>query len=166
MFPIVQKFFDVFDQNKSFLNQAKSIELPKLVRKMEDYKGGGMDGDIQIDMGQDKMECTITYVGKNNAAKEWGARTHDAIYRRITAAYQDDDSGAIDAVEWEIRGRLIEIDEGNLEKGKMNEEKEKIAVTYYRKRVNGVTITEIDTVNMVCITNSIDRLAAFKAAIQ
>ncbi len=166
MFPVVNKFFNVFDQTKNFLNRAKSIELPKLVRKMEDYKGGGMDGDIQIDMGQEKMESTIVYVGKTDAANEWGNDTHDGVYRRITAAYQDDDTGAIDAVEWELRGRIIEIDEGNLEKGKMNEEKEKIAVSYYRKRVNGRVVTEIDIVNMICIVNGIDRLAAFRAALQ
>lgn len=166
MFPVVNKFFNVFDQNKAFLNQAKTVELPKLARKMEDFKGGGMDGDIQIDIGQEKMECTITYVGKLDAASDWATNTHDGVYRRITAAYENDDSGAIDAVEWEIRGRIPEIDEGNLEKGKMNEEKEKIAVSYYRKRVNGVTIVEIDIVNMVCFANGVDRMAAFRNAIQ
>lgn len=165
-FPVVNRFFDVFDENQSFIHQAKGFDRPKLARKLEDFKGGGMDGDIQIDMGQEKMEATITYVGKLDAAKEWGGNTIDGVYRRVTSSYQNDETGAVDAVEEEIRGRLVEIDDSNLEKGKMNEEKEKIAVTYYRKRVNGQTIFEIDLVNMVCIVNGVDRLAAHRAAIQ
>lgn len=147
-FPSTNKFFNVFDTDTSFMQMAKGFEEPKLARKMEDYQGGGMDSPIQIDVGGEKLEATITYVGKLSH-KDYGAQTLDGVYRRVTASYQNDATGGVDAVEHIMRGRISELDAGNLERGKVTEEKEKLALVYYRKSVNGQVVVEIDTLNMV-----------------
>ncbi|WP_232426781.1 phage major tail tube protein [Teredinibacter turnerae] len=32
------------------------LALPKLTRKYEEYRGGGMDGAVEISLGQEKIE--------------------------------------------------------------------------------------------------------------
>lgn len=167
-FPSINKFFNVFDSETSYLQQAKSFEEPKLARKMEDYQGGGMDSPVQMDVGGEKLEATINYVGKH-AAKDYGSQTLDGVYRRVTASYQDDATGAVDAVEHVMRGRISEIDAGNLERGKVNEEKEKLSLVYYRKSLNGQVMIEIDTLNMIFRVRKgntlVDLYAAHRAAL-
>lgn len=61
--PAVLKNFNVFVDGDSYAGTAKTIELPEIVKKTEDYRGAGMIGDIALDMGFEKLEATITFTG-------------------------------------------------------------------------------------------------------
>ncbi|WP_421021521.1 phage major tail tube protein, partial [Klebsiella pneumoniae] len=61
--PAVLKNYNVFVDGDSYAGTAKTIELPEIVKKTEEYRGAGMIGDIDLDMGFEKMESTITYTG-------------------------------------------------------------------------------------------------------
>ena len=42
--PNTLKNFNAFTDGASFMGVIEEIKLPKLSRKMEDFRGGGMDG--------------------------------------------------------------------------------------------------------------------------
>ena len=45
------KNINLFNDGNSYLGVAKSVTLPPLARKMEGYRGGGMNGTVKADLG-------------------------------------------------------------------------------------------------------------------
>ena len=45
------KNMNLFNDGNSYLGVAKSVTLPSLGRKMESYRGGGMNGPVKADLG-------------------------------------------------------------------------------------------------------------------
>ena len=163
--PKTLKNFDVFQNGTSFMGQMRSVSLPKLARKMEDWRGGGMDGTLKLDTGGEAMDMTLTAGGYlREAMKKFGATTVGAVQLRWAGAYQAEDTGVYDAVEIVARGRYSEIDRGDAEAGKTTEHKFKMEVSYYKESVNGVDLIEIDVLNNIFVVDGVDILAAQRAA--
>ncbi len=54
------KNMNLFNDGINYAGQVVEITLPKLSRKMEEYRGGGMNGPVQIDLGQEALELQWT----------------------------------------------------------------------------------------------------------
>lgn len=160
------KNMNLFREGAGMLGIVTEVTLPKLARKMEGFRAAGMDGEVDIDMGQEKLELEYTAGGIVAAAIEgYGATTHDAELLRFAGAYQDDNTGQVIPVEAVVRGRPQEIDLGNAKPGSDTEHKYKISCSYYKLIVNGREVVEVDLLGMVLKVNGVDRLAAQRAAI-
>ncbi len=158
------KRMNVFVDGVSYLGETKTFTRPKLTRKMEDWKGGGLDGVIKIDMGQEPIEANINFGGlMPDIRAKFGATTVDAVQLRFAGAF-DNSQGGVDAVEIVVRGRIEEIEAGEDETGKMSEEKVKLTCVYYKETVNGTDLIEIDVLNTIMIVNGNDVLAAQRNA--
>ena len=155
--PKVLKAFNVRVDGEGWLGEAESVELPKLTRKTEDWRGGGMDGAIDIDMGQEKLEITVTCGGlMESAFNHYGDPSVSKMPIVFYGAYEGEDGKS--AVEVETRGRWTEIDMGTGKAGDKTEHKFKASLTYYKLTIEGDTKVEIDLVNMVFNSGGIDRL--------
>jgi P2 family phage contractile tail tube protein len=164
--PRTLKNFNVFVDGVSFMGVATEVALPKLARKMEAYRGGGMNGEVDVDLGVEKLEVEHTYGGLvREIFQGFGLTKIDGMLLRFAGAYQRDDTGDVDAVEITVRGRHQEIDAGSAKAGDKNELKVKSSLTYYKLAVNGQVDVEIDLVNMIEFVNGEDRLAAQRKAI-
>jgi P2 family phage contractile tail tube protein len=160
------KAFNVFQDGDNYRGECSEFELPKLSRKMEEYRSGGMNGPIDIDLGQEKIEVTHTYGGLMRAIYEkYGVTKHDGVQLRFAGAYQAEDQSKPDSVEIVIRGRHKEIDAGSAKPGDDTSFKVTTSCSYYKLTINGATIIEIDFVNMVEIVNGDDLLADLRTAI-
>jgi P2 family phage contractile tail tube protein len=53
----------LFNAGEAYVGQVGSFTLPKLTRKMEEWRGGGMDTPFEIDMGGEKLEAEWTCGG-------------------------------------------------------------------------------------------------------
>lgn len=77
------KYMNVFLNGFSYQGIAKSITLPKLTRKLENYRGAGMNGVAPIDMGLDDEALSMEWsLGGFPDAAIWelyGATTADAF---------------------------------------------------------------------------------------
>ncbi len=60
MLPKTLKNFNLFIEGESYAGRIEELTLPKLSRKMEKYRGGGLNGDIEIDLGMEKLEMEFT----------------------------------------------------------------------------------------------------------
>lgn len=160
------KNFATFVDGTNYMGEVPEVTLPTLTRKMEEYRGGGMNGPIDVDLGQEKMEAEIKGAGwiKGLMAK-WGAGTHDATMLRFAGAIQSDDTEAVQAVEVVMRGRLAEVDPGSSKAGEMTERTYKYTLSYYKVTVDGEVELEIDLVNLVENVHGEDRLSAVRAAL-
>lgn len=162
------KNLNLFNEGNSYLGQVKSITLPKLARKTEDYRGGGMNGTVKVDMGMsdDGLVLESTFGGLELIAlRQFGIAKIDGVYLRYAGAYQRDDTGAVSAVEIVLRGRHEEIDMGDAEPGEDTEHKVVTNCTYYKLTVDGKVEAEIDLLGFIETIDGEDRLAEQRKAI-
>lgn len=166
MLPNILKNFNLFNDGNSYMGQVEEIKLPKLKRKMEDFRGGGMNGPIKVDVGQDAMDLEFTLSGFNRQVLEqYGTTKADGVMLRFAGAYQRQDTGATQAVEIVVRGRHEEIDPGDAKSGDKGKTTVKSALTYYKLSIDGEEVIEIDLVNFIERVKGQDMLADQRTAI-
>lgn len=159
--PSKLKYFNIFNDAEMYLAQAQSFTPAKLTRKTESYRGGGMTGAAQIDMGLDDAALDISFVigGYEKLSLKQAGGLVDGVMLRFAGAFQRDDSDAFDSVEVYVRGRHKEFDRGTWSSGETNTTTISMACTYYKEVVNGEIIVEIDTINMIENIAGKDRIA-------
>lgn len=160
------KNFNVFHDGLNYMGQVDEVVLPKLTRKMEEYRAGGMNGPIKIDFGQEALEMETTFGGlMRKVLEQYGVTRHDGVMLRFAGAYKADDSDEVSAVEVVVRGRHSEIDFGTAKSGDETAFKVMTAVSYYKLTINGQDVIEIDLINMVEKVNGTDLLENIRRAI-
>jgi P2 family phage contractile tail tube protein len=160
------KYLNLFNDGNSYLGIVSSLTLPKLTRKLENYRGGGMNGAASIDFGldDDALALEWTIGGMDELVlQQWGS-TSD-IPLRFSGSFQRDDTGDVSAVEVQMRGRHKEFDFGEYKQGEDTETKVSTQCTYFKLTIDGKDLIEVDTVNMVEMVNGVDRLEQHRKAI-
>jgi P2 family phage contractile tail tube protein len=167
MIPQTLKNFMLFVDGESFVGVAEEITPPKLTRITEDYQGGGMQGPIELDFGNDKLEMEVTFKGWNKGIlKHYGAFSADGVPLRFRGSARSDANEAqTDAIEISIRGRLKELDFGTVKKGEGNSLKVMIPLTYFKYEINNDPLIEIDQVNSIFVVDGVDHLADERTAL-
>ncbi len=164
--PRVLKNFNVFNDGQNYVGIVQKLKLPDLKRKMEKYRGGGMNGEVSIDLGQEALEVEHEYGGpERQLFAQWALTNIDGVLLRFAGALQNEQTGAVTAIEVVMRGRHEEISLGDVEGGKLNAFKVKSQLTYFKYSENGSPVVEIDLVNMVEVVDGADRLEEQRRAI-
>jgi uncharacterized protein len=165
--PRVLKNFNLYVDGRGYAGRVSELTLPKLSRKMEEFRGGGMNAPVELDMGMEKLECEFTLKEfSEDVLKLWGVVDHAGASVRFKGALEADDAqGTVTPVEIIVRGRWREIDGGNWKAGEDTSLKVSVACSYYRYESDGAVLIEIDVPNMIEIINGADRLEAIRAAI-
>ncbi|MFJ4288748.1 phage major tail tube protein [Cupriavidus sp. NPDC089707] len=159
------KNFNVFADGVSHVGECEEVTLPKLTRKLEEYRAGGMNGPVDLDLGNEKLELETTYGSiMREILKQYGVTQAAAAMVRFAGAYQRDDTGDTDAVEVVVRGRHTELDFGTGKVGDSSQFKVKSSLTYFKLTINGEVWIEIDHVNFIEIVFGVDRLAEQRRA--
>ena len=160
------KNFDVFQNGGDWRGQVAEVNLPKLSRKLEEWRGGGMNAAVDVDLGMEKLEAELTFGGyMYDVLKEFGITKVDGVQLRFAGAAQADDTGAVDSVEVVMRGRYTEIDPGGHKSGDDTEFKVKASIVYYKLSVNGEVLIDVDVLSMIENVGGVDRLAEQRRAI-
>lgn len=159
---------NIFNDANSYQGVAKSVTLPDLARKMEAFRGAGMDGPVKVDLGHsdDGIQIEWTVGGLDLISiRQYGITNASGVGLRWAGAYQRDDDGTVDAVEVVVRGRHETYSFGDAEAGEDTEHTITTTCTYYKLIVNGRVEVEIDLLGMVFIVDGVDRLAEQRKAI-
>lgn len=162
------KHFNLFNDGNSYLGQAGTVTLPTLARKLESFRGAGMDGPVKVDLGHsdDGIQLEWTLPGWDlTVLKQFGAVRVDGVLLRFAGSVQRDDTGDVSAVEVVVRGRHEEIDFGDAEAGEDTEFSITTTCTYYKLTIDNQVIVEIDLLNFVYIVDGEDLLAAHRKAL-
>lgn len=167
MLPRRLRNFNVFAAGYSLLGMAEEVTLPKLTRKMEEYRAAGMDAPIKVDMGQEVMEMEITSAEISpDLLKTWATSDPAGVILRFRAALERDAADPATAgLEVLANGRFSEIDLATAKPGDKHQAKYKLDCVYLKITEAGEEIIEIDAVNMILKVGGIDRLAAQRAAL-
>lgn len=164
--PNTLKNFNLFNDANSYMGQAPELKLPKLTRKVEELRAGGMNGPVSIDLGQEKLELEFTLAGMDKLLfSQYASSKIDGVALRFAGAYQRDDTGEVMAVEVSMRGRHSEIDPGDSKAGDMSKIAVKTQLTYYKLTINNEEVIEIDLLNMIEKINGVDVLKDQRQAV-
>ena len=165
MIPQVLYNTNLFVDGVSFAGDVPSLTLPKLTVKTEAHRGGGMGGEIEMDMGLDKIESSFTTVGvRRESLKYFGLSDQtgcNAVFRGAFKGLK----GQITPVVATLRGMLKEVDMGDWKAGDKAEIKHALALQYYKLEIDGRVMYEIDMVNCVRVIDGVDQEAAVRSAI-
>lgn len=160
------KNFALFGNGESYLGQVTEVTLPKLTRKTEEYRAGGMNGPVAAPMGMDKLELKWTAAGYiKSLLAQWGTQTVGGVLLRFAGALQADDSTEVTSLEVVVRGYHTEMDFGKAEAGGKTEIQISSALSYYKLSLNGQTVIELDFVNMIEIIDGTDLMADIRTAL-
>lgn len=98
------KLMNVFLNGYSYQGVAKSVTLPKLTRKLENYRGAGMNGSAPVDLGLDddalSMEWSLGGFPDSVIWELYAATGVDAVPIRFAGSYQRDDTGETVLSKW------------------------------------------------------------------
>ncbi|QGZ31486.1 phage major tail tube protein [Stutzerimonas stutzeri] len=162
------KHMNLFNDGNSYVGVSKTVTLPTLSRKLEAFRGAGMDGPVKVDMGHsdDGIQLEWTLGGWDlTVLRQFGAVRADGVMLRWAGSVQRDDTGEVSAVEVVARGRHEEIDFGDSEPGEDTEHAITTTCSYYKLSIDGNVEIEIDLLNFVFMVNGTDMLAEHRAAI-
>lgn len=166
--PSKLKNMNVYNDGTSYAGVATSVTPPKLTRKMEAFRGGGLGGAVKADFGLDDDALKVEWACGGyltQTLKQYGAVDVAGVQLRFAAAYQRDDTNEVMSVEIIVRGRHSEIDRGELKVGEDTEMKMVTECVYYKEVVDGETIFEIDVINMIHMVGNVDTMQAIRTAI-
>ncbi|HFH4680024.1 TPA: phage major tail tube protein, partial [Pseudomonas aeruginosa] len=95
------KNMNLFNDGGSYQGVVKSCTLPPLARKMEAFRGGGMNGPVKADLGfdDDGIQFEWTLGGLDlTALKQYGAVSASGVMLRFAGSFQQDDTGEVTPV--------------------------------------------------------------------
>lgn len=158
------KNINVYGDGTSYLGEVASFEEPTLALEMEEWRGGGMPGPVQLDRGLQALEAKITMGGHvKELIRKFGTTDVSGVRLRLVGAYQRDDGTRPEAVEIYIGGRFSEIGFGTAGPGEDTEHEYTVPLAYYRRVVDGRTEVEIDMINGRFVVDGVDRYAEIMA---
>ena len=162
------KNLNLFNDGNSYLGLVKSLTLPSLGRKMEAYRGGGMNGPVKADLGM--SDDGIQFEWKTGgldliSLRQFGAVNASSVALRFSGPYQQDDTGETSNVEVVVRGRHETIEMGDAQPGEDTEHSMTTTCSYYKLTVDGEEIIEIDLLNFVEKVNGVDMLEKHRTGI-
>ncbi len=161
----ILKNFNVFIDGRGYAGVAEEMQLPTLGLATEDFRAGGMDGTIKIEMGQEAMECTITLSGYDLATLGlWGIGEGNNVPITARGALESLD-GTVTPIVVNLSGTIRSLEPGGWKAGEKSTLQLTIDVRSYKYTQNGQAIHDIDLINMVRIVNGKDRLAAQRSAL-
>ncbi|WP_429885382.1 phage major tail tube protein [Geoalkalibacter halelectricus] len=161
--PSILKNFNLFVDGRGYAGKVDEVELPKLTIKTEEYRAGGMDAPVDIDMGMGKLECSFTLSEYDPALfAMWGLVPGNWV--NITLRGAMDKDGTVTPVIVNLTGRWKEIDMGNWKAGEVAKLKVQVSGRYYGLVIGGAPVVLIDIENMVRIVGGVDQLKATRAA--
>ncbi|MFT5702891.1 MAG: P2 family phage contractile tail tube protein [Rickettsiales bacterium] len=164
MIPKILKNFNLFIDGRGYAGKCEEVNPPKLTIKSEEYRAGGLDAPVAIDMGMEKLEASFTLSEYDtNVLQQFGLISGDAVQVTLRGATQDDTTTS--AIVIKLRGMYTEMDMGKFAAGEKGSLACTIACRYYSLEIDGEQLVEIDVNNMTRVIGGVDKMAEIREAI-
>lgn len=160
----ILKNFNLYVDGRGYAGNVDEVQLPNLAIVEEEYRAGGMDAPVALDMGMEKLEASfkVSKFDADLASLFGGTRQIPLTFR---GAVEDLD-GTVKPLVVNMTGKIhgLENDAVAGGGGKAGQSY-RMALTSYTYTLDGVVIHDIDVLNMKRVIGGVDRLAAQRAAI-
>ena len=165
--PIAKLLKDVslFIDGKGYVANVEEFEPPALAVKTEEHRAGGMDMPVEIDMGMEKMEATVSLSNADrDALRLFGLAPGNWTPMTLRGSQEGDD-GAVEPVAHSLRGQIKNVEWGTWKGGEKAPCKLMLALRYYKLEIDGDIVIEIDVENMKRVINGVDQLEERRRAL-
>lgn len=148
-----------------YAGQVEEMTLPALSIQTEEFRAGGMDAPIKIDMGMEALEFSFNLLSfSQHVLSNFGIGAGREVQITARGALQSND-GAVKAAVAKMTGKIEKIDPGSWKPGEKASLNVTMTLTYYKLEIGGFPVHEIDIPNMIRMINGIDQLEKIRAAI-
>ena len=163
--PRTLRNFSLFIDNQGYAGRVTELTLPTLTIQTEEFRAGGMDAPVALDMGMEALEAEFTLAEYDpKVLKLFGLLDQNQVKLKARGALQTNGEAAISIVVT-MDGSLTSFDPGSFEAGAVTEAAFSFAARYYKLEVASETLIEIDIENMKRIIGGVDQLESLRTAI-
>lgn len=165
MLPRTLRNFSLFLDGVGFAGRVTELTLPTLGIQTEEYRAGGLDAPVAIDMGMEALTASFTLAEYDtDMLKMFGLYDQTAVSLTARGALQrNGDTDAV-AIICNLTGSITNFDPGAFEAGAITEAGFEMAVRYYKLEIGAESLIEIDVENMKRIINNSDQLESLRTA--
>lgn len=103
------KLMNVFLNGYSYQGVAKSVTLPKLTRKLENYRGAGMNGSAPVDLGLDDDALSMEWSLGGFRIRLSGSFTPQPVWMPCRFVLQALTSATIPAKRWLSKWSCVDV---------------------------------------------------------
>lgn len=161
----ILKNFNLYVDGRGYAGNVDEVQLPALTVVEEDYRAGGMDAPVALDMGMEKLEATFkTSKFDRDLLTKWGITSGTRVALTLRGALESLD-GSVKPVVVKLYGAIHGLEFDAITPGAKAGLSFRMAATYYSHAIADETLHEIDVLNMKRIIGGVDRLAEIRAAI-
>jgi P2 family phage contractile tail tube protein len=156
----ILKNMNLFVDGRGYAGNVEELTPPKLTFKIEEFRNGGMDAPVEVEMGMDKLEASFSLTKYDaDVLKLFGLAPGNTKPLTFRGSIISED-GAENPVVIQLQGMLKEVDQGSWKPGDKATLKGTVACRYYKHTVAGIVVHEIDIPNMIRNVGGVDQLAA------
>lgn len=164
MLPSIIKDSIISIEGKGYAGVIDKITWPKLSRKLEEFRAGGMFGPVEIELGQEKMELSFEAPEQTRELLQlYGACGVAGVKCRINASAESEANCQSYGIEAMMTGRIKEIEFGDFEAGKLQKTKYSISLATFKYSIDGRVLFDIDFLNNIYIADGVDLLEKRRA---
>lgn len=161
----ILKNFAAFVDGRGYAGEVTEYNPPDLALLTEDFRGGGMDGPLAIEMGMEALETSFSMSKyDDDVLRLWGVTQGGNVPFIVRGAIESFD-GTVAAIAHTMRGRIIRLARGSWTPGQLAPLQVTMRLHYYKEERGEVAINEIDIINMVRIVGGVDQLKAQRNAL-
>lgn len=147
------------------LGDVDAITLPKLTIKTEEFRGGGMDTPVEVDLGTEKIEMKWTMTSVDEQVLTlWGLApgANKAFTMRGSLASQN---GDVSNVVCQVRGSIKDVTPKEFKPGSKPEIDFTMMADYYKLSKGALVLIELDIANVKRVVNGVDVLTNDRVAL-
>jgi P2 family phage contractile tail tube protein len=161
----VLKNINLFVDGRGYAGQLDEYNPPDLTLTTEDYRAGGMDAPVALDMGMEGLETSFTLIAYDrDVLALYGVAEGNKVPLTARGALESYD-GTVTPVVHKMRGKVTSVARGTWAAGQKPSLQITMRLDYYKEEHGGQVVHEIDVENMIRIVNGADRLAEIRAAL-
>ena len=166
MYPDVLKNMNLYVDGNGYAGAIEEITLPKVAAKTEEFRAGGMDAPIDVEVGMEKLETQFTLRKfDKDVLKQFGIKNSGKLVATIRGSFCSEENGEEFPVVINLKGLITEIDFGNWKSGENAMLKVAMSLRSYKLTVDGEEVYEIDIPAMIKKVNGVDEMSETRSNI-
>ncbi|WP_316200890.1 MULTISPECIES: phage major tail tube protein [unclassified Bradyrhizobium] len=152
--------FTVWIQDIGKIGESPEFQPPEINIEVEQFRGGGMDGTVEIPMGIEKIEFDFQlHTWDEQIWQNLGYGPGSLDVPVTFRGYMLSAAGAEKGVIIETRSLIKSIKPGKATPGKKVEMTVNLCANYYAHYIDNSLVTEIDVFNKITNIGGVDKTA-------
>jgi len=161
----ILKYLNLTVDGRGYAGKIEEYNPPDLTLSTEEFRGGGMDAPVDLDMGMEKLTCSFVITSYDaNVLALFGVKKGSGVQLTARGSLESLD-GTTTPVIHNMHGKLISVARGTWGSGKKPSLTITQSLRYYREQHGSRTICEIDPINMMRVIDGVDQLDEHRANI-